>query len=245
LETLALESEPGIVIDATVGLPAQEGPRPVVLWMEATPNAQTAATADFVRLVKAGNIVVAFQPRGVLGEPPPNPDLLALGPYMSELLRAIAVGKTLVGMRVDDTLRMVNWLVARPDVDAAALTLYGKAGLGMVALHTAALDTRITKVVAEETLVSYHMALQAGLHKNLSEVVIPGVLRRYDVVDLLQAIHPRLVVLVNPANAMGRRVRDTIVRAELATAFETDRRLGTPQRIQLRRRGFRDPLPIE
>lgn len=245
LETWVFESEPGIEIEAVVGLPSEPGRRPLVLWMDATDNARTAASPDFTRLVKAGNIVVAFQPRGVLGEPPPNPDQLALGPYMPQLLRAIVVDKTLVGMRVDDTLRLLNILAARDDVDPAAITLYGSGGLGLVALHAAALDTRITKVVVENTLVSYRMALEAGLHKNLSESVVPGVLRHYDTVDLLHAIHPRSVTLVNPASAMGRRVRATLTREALAPVFETDQHLGTPGRIQVVRRGFRDPIPLE
>jgi len=38
------------------------------------------------------------------------------------------VGKTIVGMRVDDTLRALDWLMSRRDVDPARVTVYG-AGL--------------------------------------------------------------------------------------------------------------------
>lgn len=107
------------------------------------------------------------------------------------------------------------------------------------------LDTRVTQVVVENTLVSYRMALAAGLHKNLSEVAMPGVLNHYDVGDLLAAISPRPVSLVNPVNAMGQPARDSVVSAELSAVFETDRNLGTPQRVRLLKRGFRDPLPIK
>lgn len=245
LENVTLLSEPGIELNAIIGVPAQKGSRPVIMLMDALPNKRVAASADFIRLVKSGNIVVAFQPRDVLGSPQGNTNQLALGQYMPELLRAIVVGKTIVGMRVDDTLRTLNWLLSRTDVDPEAITLYGKAGLGMVALHAAAMDKRISKVVTESTLLSYQVALQAGLHKNLSEVVIPNVLRYYDVVDLLQAISPRPVSLVNPASAMGLTVTKAIARAELAVAFDTDRNLGTPARIQLLKRGFREPLPIK
>jgi hypothetical protein len=89
------------------------------------------------------------------------------------------------------------------------------------------------------------MALQAGLHKNLSEVLIPGVLKSYDTPDLLTALHPRSVVLVSPANALGQPAREAVVRTELAAAFDTDQRLGTPNRIRLMRRDARDPLPID
>jgi hypothetical protein len=139
----------------------------------------------------------------------------------------------------------VNWLVSLPDVDQPSITIYGRAVEGMVALHAAALDERMAHEVVENTLVSYRMALEAPLHRNLSDIVLPGVLLQYDVSELLQAISPRPVSIVNAADAMGFTARDEAVNKELAAAFETDRKLGTPQRILLVRRGFRDPLPIE
>ena len=115
----------------------------------------------------------------------------------------MAVGRTIVGLRVDDTIRAVDWLVSRPDVDGSLITVYGTGAQGMMALHAAALDPRISRVVVERGLVSYGTALQAGLHKNLSEVLIPSVLMRYDTPDLLIATHPRPVVLVNPTQRHG------------------------------------------
>ena len=213
--------------------------------MDATPLDDIAASADFARLAKAGHVVLALHPRGVLGEPPPNPSQLALGPYMALFQRAVAVGRTIVGLRVDDTIRAVDWLASRPDVDRSAITVYGTGAQGMVALHAAALDPRISRLVVERALVSYRTALQAGLHKNLSEVLIPSVLTRYDTPDLLIATHPRPVVLVNPANAMGQPEREAKVREALRRALDTDKTLRTPDRIRIARRAFGDPVPIE
>ena len=115
----------------------------------------------------------------------------------------------------------------------------------MVALHAAALDPRISRLVLERTLVSYRTALQAGLHKNLSEVLIPSVLAHYDTPELLIATHPRSVVLVNPANAMAQPEREAKVRQALHRALDADKALRTPDRVRFVRRGFGDPVPIE
>lgn len=157
---------------------------------------------------------------------------------------AQALGKTLVGIRTDDVIRVVHWLSSRPDVDRTSLTVYGKGGLGMVALRAAALDTRITRVMAENSLVSYRTALDAPLHRNLSEIMIPGVLGHYDAGDLLEAIAPREVTLLNPADALGQPMRPEQVRQRLSAAFISDRNLGYPERIRLGRHSARDPLPI-
>jgi hypothetical protein len=244
-EKVTIESEPGVTLEGVIAVPEKAGTHPAVLWMDAAPVDEIAASPEAVRLVKSGLVLLALHPRGVLGEPPPNPNQLALGPYMPLLLRAIVVGRTLVGLRVDDTIRAIDWLVSRPDVDRSALTIYGSGAQGMVALHAAALDDRISRVIAERSLVSYRAALNAGLHKNLSEVLIPKVLTRYDTGDLIAAIHPRPVVLVNPANPMGQAMRDAMVRAELAATFESERALGSPQRVRIMRRGPGDPLPID
>ena len=54
-----------------------------------------------------------------------------------------------------------------------------------------------------------------GLHKNLSEIVIPSVLTRYDTPQLMQAIFPRPIFLINPANAMGQELRSRFVEEAL------------------------------
>jgi cephalosporin-C deacetylase-like acetyl esterase len=244
-ESLTIESEPGIVLHGVMGTPASGGAHPAVVWIDAAPNEVTSEGREFIRLVRAGNIVVAFHPRDVLGEPQSGPEQLALGQYMPELLRAVVVGKTIVGMRVDDVVRTVNWICARADVDPKQVSLYGKGGLGMVALHTAAIDERVGRVVLESSLLSYRTAIEAGLHKNLSENVIPSVLTRYDTPQLMQAIFPRPIDLINPANAMGQELRSRLVKDALSSTLATDRALGQPDRIKLLHRGFGDPMPIQ
>jgi cephalosporin-C deacetylase-like acetyl esterase len=244
-ESLKIESEPGIILPGALGIAGSGTAHPVVIWMDPAPPNVIAQGPEFIRLVRAGNMVVAFHPRDVLGEPQSGPEQLALGQYMPELLRAIVVSKTIVGMRVDDVVRLTNWICARNDVDRKRVSLYGKGGLGMVALHAAAVDPRITKVILENSLLSYRTALDAGLHKNLSEVLIPRVLTRYDTPQLMQAVFPRPIVLINPANAMGQELRSRLVEEALGAVLETDRALGRPDRIKRIHRGFGDSLQLD
>jgi dienelactone hydrolase len=248
VETLTIHSEPGIDLSALAIISDRAGPKPAVLMMDGAPKDRTAATPDVQRLAKSGHVVVLLTPRGVIPEASAMPGGQApsiLGSNTAIALQAMAVGKSLVGMRADDTIRVVNWLVSLPDVDKSAITVYGRGPEGMAALHAAVADARIAHVVLENTLTSYRMALESPLHRNLSDIILPGVLLHYDVADLLEAASPCTVVLVNPAGALGTPAREPAVRAELAAAFDTDRTLGTPERVRVARRGFRDPLPIE
>jgi hypothetical protein len=246
VQTLSIQIEPGVDLSMIQAIPDDSGPKPALVMMDEMPADRTAAGADFARLAKSGHVVVVLQSRGTpVDSQNGQSTQFALGPYMGVNLRAIIVGKTLVGMRTDDAIGVLNWLFLRADVDQTSITLYGKGGLGMVALHAAALDTRITRVMIESSLVSYRAALDAPLHRNLSEITIPGVLNHYDVGDLLEAIAPREVTLLNPADAIGQPMRLDQVRQGLSTAIDSDRNLGYPDRIHILRRGLRDPLPIE
>jgi cephalosporin-C deacetylase-like acetyl esterase len=231
IQTLSIQVEPGYELTAIQAVPDGATPKPAVIMLDELPVERTAAAADFTALAGSGHSVIALQSKGTPVDAQNGQSAqFALGPYMGVNLRAIIVGKTLVGLRADDVIRVVNWLASRPDIDRTSITLYGKGALGMVALHAAAVDTRITRVIAENTLLSYRTALEAPLHKNLSEITVPGVLQHYDVSELLEAIAPRDVKLLNPVDAIGQPMRAVQVRQPNAHVLH---------------RGFRDPLPIE
>ena len=219
VDTLALATEPGVEVAAIAAIPAAPGRKPAVILLDSQPKERLAASADFERLASSGHVLLIVQPRGTPA--PAAAQASLLGAFNLLSLRAMLVSKTLVGLRADDAIRAVNWLAARSDVDPAAITLYGNGPQGVVALHAAAVDGRIARVVIENTLDSYRMALDAPLHRDLAEIIVPGVLRHYDLPDLVRAIAPRTVAVWNAVDAMGKLL---------------------PRGKQ---RSLRDPLPIE
>ena len=100
-------------------------------------------------------------------------------------------------------------------------------------LHAAALDGRIGRVTIENSLASYRQIIDQPAARNVSEVVIPGVLRKYDTGELLEALYPRPVTIVSPRDALGDPMGEANFRKGLAYVFESDRRLGLPNRIRL------------
>ena len=244
IETISLHSDAGMELSGLVAIPEGGGAKPAVLMMDSQPKERLAAAGgDLDRLAKEGRIVMVLEPRPT----PPGTESIKspfLGVFNLLSLRAFLVGKTIVGMRMDDTIRAVDWLCARQDVDRSAITAYGNGPLGMVLLHAAALDTRLGRVVVENTLTTYRMIIDQPVHRNVSEVVIPGILRKYDTGDLLLAVYPRPVTIINPQDAVGAAVSEEEFRKDLAYVFQSDQKLGQAQRIRLMSRGMRDPLPI-
>jgi cephalosporin-C deacetylase-like acetyl esterase len=254
LDSISFQSEAGIDLSGLVAIPKRDGARPALLLMDSqarpleSPSQArerlAAPGSDFDRLANAGWFVFLFQPRVI----PAGTEYVQsplLEPFNLLSLRAFIVGKNMVGMRVDDTIRAVDWLCSRPEVDRSAITAVGRGPLGVVLLHAAALDPRINRVFVESTLAAYRMAVDQTLTKDVPEILIPGVLRKYDLGDLMLAVSPRPVVVINPVDAVGVPVREQDFRTKLAYVFESDRNLGFPERVRILSLELRDPLPIE
>ena len=202
LDTVSYESEPGIRIPGLLLTPDGAGRHPAALVVDPRSKQILArAGGDLEDLVHAGYVVLAIQPRGV-PEAGASQRAIILGDYR-DAARAYVVGKTLVGMRAEDVIRAVDYLVSRPDVDRAAITAIGQGSLGVPLLHAAVLDTRISRLVLQQTLQSYRMALDHPIDRGLYDVLVPGVLKRYDLPELVTAMKPRPVVLLNPVDQLG------------------------------------------
>jgi len=203
LDVLSLSMEPGLDIAGLLLKPDGAGPFPAFLVVDPRPKSVLGAPGgELEALVKAGYLVLAVQPRGV-------PETAASGrPTLlgdtSLSMRALVVGKTLPGMRAEDIIRAADFLAARSDVDKSRIRAYGRGTLAVPLLYAALLDQRIQQIVLEDGLVSYRTAVDRPVHRNLYEVAVPGVLRSFDIPDLLAALGTQRVVLVNPLDAIGK-----------------------------------------
>ncbi len=250
LENLSLQSESG-VLRGTIAIPDGAGRKPAVLIpavlipavliLDAEPKGMLLEAIH--GLARSGHIVMFFGPTPT----PPGAEGLK-SPYLGTFnllgLRALLVGKSILGMRVDDTIRAMDLLAARSDVDPSSITVYGNGAMGAVALHAAAIDSRIRRVVIENTLTSYRMVLDEPLHRNISEILIPGVLRKYDMGDLLLAMAGRVTV-INPQNAAGETITADQFRRELDHIDHVTAGGVPADRIKVIFRKAEDPLPLD
>jgi cephalosporin-C deacetylase-like acetyl esterase len=202
-EMLSASSGP-IVLPAVAGgnlegdlfVPSSPGRHPAVLLLvpgsihENTPIAE-ANRARCEALGAAGNLVLAVTPRP---SPPGTDDMKSplLGPFYLLSLRADLIGRTLIGLRVDDVLRATDFLAARPDVNPLKISAVASGHLGLVLLHAAVLDPRISHVSLDHVLSSYRSLLDAPLPTGAPEDILPGVLLHYDIPNLVQSLGPRL-----------------------------------------------------
>ena len=195
IEKIEMQPEPGITVPALAFVPAGgNAQKPAVLWVDAAGKAADAGEGGAIEaVVRAGNIVLAVDPRGWgEGAAPAGPRGGYSKAYQTAM-RALIVGRTMAGMQTGDVLRAFDYLAARHDVDPKRIAIVGKGNGGVVALYAAALEPRIAKVACEKSPASYMEIVNARMHAGIMDIVVPGVLRDFDLPDLAASVKPRTV----------------------------------------------------
>lgn len=196
---VTLHSEPGIDLQGEIAGHRAMGMHPAVLLLTNAGSmpqdgaAQRELIREMQRLAGAGNVVLALTPRP---SPPGTEETKSpiLGPFYLTELRAELTGKTIMGMRIDDTIRAVDYLASRPDVDVKHITATASGHFGLVLLHAAVLDPRLSHVTVDHALSSYKSLIEAPMPIDAPQDILPGVVRHYDLPELERALGSRLTV---------------------------------------------------
>jgi hypothetical protein len=224
IDLITLETAPGIHIPCMLAVPEKTVAAAPILLLDPRPR-QTVAAAngDLDSLARSGRVVFAVAPRGVAESSAAPVRVSLLGQY-GDNMRAAVVGKTLVGMRTEDIIRSLDYLLSRADLKASAVSAFGQGALAVPLLHAAVLDKRIGEVVAQDVLASYRLAVDRPLHRSLYDVALHGVLRRYDLPHLAAAIAPAPVTLLNLVDALGNRLRTETLQKQFAAGVRVGNR---------------------
>ena len=241
IEKLIYQSEPGILVPALLFISETAAPRspesgsPAILFAHG--KGKSAGREQIEQLVKAGFVVLAVDVRGTGETAVSGPqDGQAYGGFFgdySNTTRALLVGKTLVGMRAEDLARGVELLAGRPEVDRERIYGFGVGAGALTLLHAAVLDERIKKIALEGMLASYESVATHRIHRDVYESLVPGVLKVYDLPDLVAALAPRPVWIVNATDPVGKRINIGELQKQYARPLEAFKALGAESAIRM------------
>jgi dienelactone hydrolase len=102
---------------------------------------------------------------------------------------AFMLGKSLVGLRVRDGMRLVDYLATLPEADVKRLGAMGISGGGMLTFFHTALDPRIKACVISGYYSTFRDSILAMHHCTCN--FVPGLLRIGEMTDLVGLIMPR------------------------------------------------------
>lgn len=121
-------------------------------------------------------------------------------------MTALLTGRSLVGMRALDIMRAVDLLATRDGIDANRIYAVGVSAGAVPLLHAAFLDPRIRRVALDGMLSSYSTVVNQRVNRGVFEQVVRGVLKVYDLPDLVASLAPRPVHITDLVDAVGAPV---------------------------------------
>lgn len=117
---------------------------------------------------------------------------------------ALYIGRPLMGQRVQDAIDAIDYLFSRANLDKSDIEVVGVGDCGPVALHVAAIDSRVTKAGIVRSISSWMDIIREPTARNQFKHVVPDAMKYYDLPDLVAAISPRTVSIIEPVDAHGR-----------------------------------------
>ena len=108
-------------------------------------------------------------------------------------VNALLLGKTLLGLRVYDVMRLIDYIRTRPENLADTLGCVGLSGGGMVTLFTTALDERITCAVVSGYFNTFRDSIMSVRHCLCN--FVPGMAHLAEMVDIAGLVAPRPLLI--------------------------------------------------
>lgn len=109
-------------------------------------------------------------------------------------VRALLLGRTLIGERVFDVERSIDYLEERGDVDMSRVGVMGNSGGGTVTIYSSALLNRLAFAMPSCSLATFRGSIMSVHHCICNYV--PGILRWADMGDILAMFAPKPLVVV-------------------------------------------------
>ncbi len=144
-------------------------------------------------------------------------------------MRALMFGRTLIGERVWDLMRLIDYAATRPEIDTSRVAVTGNSGGGTTSLFAAALDERISAAVPGSYFCTFLGSIGSIRHCTCNYV--PGIMELAEMADVAGLIAPRPLLIVNGE-------QDPIFPADATrAAFDATRQIyaaaGAPDACQL------------
>jgi dienelactone hydrolase len=160
-----------------------------------------SAGADAVKELADGHIVALVALSGADADPARPRS----GNWLNNT-RAWLVGRNLPATHAAEINAAVAELAQRADVDTSRISARASGVAGIALLMAAAVNPQIASVSLDHTPHSLRAAIDAPIHTNLHDAVIPGFALKWDLADLRDLLRPRSVVWRDPTDWMGNVV---------------------------------------
>ncbi len=156
-------------------------------------------------MLKQGYSLLLFDVRGIgsLGPGYLKGDAYIDNTSFNQWFAGILTNKSIVGMRAEDILRIADFIETGFE-EFEIVSAIASGACGSELLHAAVFDKRIQKICLVHPFISF---ADIVLNRDYSPAFIPstvaGAIEKYDLPDLMAALSPRKVLIINPQSGNG------------------------------------------
>ncbi len=207
LEKYLIPGSGETMLPAALFKPVEKQNNEVVLLLDGRGMEYTAHKDSLLvqSILKQGSSVLLFDVPGIgsLGPGYLKGDAYIDNTSFNQWFAGILTNKSIVGMRAEDIIRMMHF--AKTDLEEVeTISVIAKGPMGSEVLHAALFDGAIEKVCLVKPFLSFaDIALSRDyLPANIPSTVA-GAIDTYDLPDLMAALCPRELLIINPLSANG------------------------------------------
>lgn len=142
---------------------------------------------------RKGYITITPAARGFEGTNRPE-DSKSVSSCLELMKRDALVGRTPVGDRVWDIMKILDWALGALPVDPDKVILTGNSGGGTQTVYAGAIDTRISICMPASSFSSFEASI--GLQEHCACNYIPGIMNYGDMGDILGLVAPRPLCII-------------------------------------------------
>jgi len=161
-------------------------------------------------LVRKGHAVLLCDLPGIgsMGPGYLKGDSYIQGISFNQWFAAILTGRSNVGLRAEDLLRIVHF--TRSELkDLSRLSAIAIGPVGSELLHAAILEAAIDRICLVRPFLSYaELATTRFYNPEFIPFSVAGVIGEYDLTDLIAGLHSRKVIIINPLSADGTKLEN-------------------------------------
>lgn len=115
-------------------------------------------------------------------------------PCHDAAMHALMLGRTLLGERIFDVDRGIDYLLQRGDADPARIGVMGNSGGGVVSIYAAALLPRLSFAIPSCSFCTLRHSFMSIYH--CADNYVPGLLKVAEMADVMGLFAPKPVVIV-------------------------------------------------
>jgi hypothetical protein len=138
-----------------------------------------------------------------------------------------------LGQRVWDVLRCLDYLDARSDVDHTRVYLLGVKGGAITCLVAAVLDDRPRSIAAYHMLCEFRSVVESEEYSLALSWFVFGILPELDIPDLAASLAPKPCWVINSTGAHGEPLPKLAATARFQIAVDNYSKAGASDRLHL------------